>query len=126
MADDTTPANKSAERFITQRWSTTREQAIRRLQQFRDVQAESIRRQQLATVQETSAPRPPAFQIQTDTVSFPANPIGQTTPNNNYQQSPNPNGWNGVTTVCIENESGDKVNGIATFRNGILLSVEEA
>jgi len=124
MADDATPANKSAERFITQRWSTTREQAIRKLQQFRDVQAETVRRQRLATVQETSAPTPPPLQIKTDTVSFSPNAIAASAPNNNYQQSPNPNGWNGETTVCIDDGEGGFTNATATWRNGILISVE--
>lgn len=126
MGDDATPTNKSAERYITQRWNTTREQAIRRLQQFRDVQAESVRRQQLATVQETSAPRPPAPQIATTTISVPPNAIAPPPQTQNIQQSPNPNGWDGEVTVCIENEEGAKVNGIATFQAGVLISVEEA
>lgn len=95
-------ADVRAERWISQRWNVSREQARERLQQFRDTQAEAARRAIIQQgPQNIAPPLPPAGEIQATTQSFLPRPFtlqgetGQTGPSGGL----GPTGATGVTGV---------------------------
>lgn len=128
MADlpQQTVQNKSAERFFMQRMSTTREQAIRKLSEFRNTSQTATALTQAKQIQSSSgAPITlPKAGVTATQVSFPPRAfIGDSV----VQQPNTPSGGSGFTgniTVCVDDGEGGFTTGTAVFQAGSLISVE--
>lgn len=115
-----------SERWISQRWNVSREEARQRLNEFRNTQAEAAAKKKATTMEQTSSPAtPPKPTMQTQTTSFQPRPftIGDTQiPFQPVTPTPG-GGYTGNITVCVDDGMGGFTNGTAMFSGGKLVSV---